>query len=204
MRSAWLAAAFAALSFAPLPASGADAPQDPQAVVKTMVDGVLDVLAHRSDPKRLTEAEREKIRQIVYPYIDFRRMAKHALGKTWRKISEDERAHFTKLFRELIEYTYGNRLSEYHGQKVRFLPAEFKKNKARVRSFVVEPDKEIPIEYRLYRTKSGKWMIYDVRVEGASLVRTFRQDFQSILSQKGYAGLVKELEAKVARLKEQR
>ena len=198
----WMAAAAMLAALAAMPA-GVRADEGPKAVVETMVNGIIDVLEHRSDPERITEAEREKIRNLVYPRMDFRRMAKHALGKPWRGLSEEERARFTRLFRDLIEYTYGNRLSEYHGQKVRFLDAEFKKNKARVRSFVVEPDKEIPIEYRLYRTKSGKWMIYDVRVEGASLVRTFRQDFQSILSQKGYAGLVKELEAKVARLKGQ-
>ena len=198
----WMMAAAMLTALAPA-APAAAAAEDPKAVIETMVNGVIGVLEHRSDPKRLTEAERERIRGIVQAHMDFRRMAKHALGRPWRGLSEEERARFTELFRELIEYTYGNRLSEYHGQKVRFLPAEFRKNKARVRSFVVEPDKEIPIEYRLYRTKSGDWRVYDVRVEGASLVRTFRQDFQRILSQKGYAGLVKELEAKVARLKEQ-
>ncbi|RME83786.1 MAG: ABC transporter substrate-binding protein, partial [Zetaproteobacteria bacterium] len=121
----------------------------------------------------------------------------------WRTLDPAEQERFTKLFRDLIEYTYGNRLSEYKHQKVRIEDPEFKKNKARIRSYVIEPDKEIPIEYRLRKMKDGQWRIYDVRIEGVSMIRTFRQDFQSLLDQGGYAHLVKELQAKVQKLKSQ-
>jgi len=172
----------------------------PEETVQAMVDGVIQVLEARKDKTKLSEADREAIRRLVYPRMDFRTMARRALGRTWKTLDPEEQQRFVKLFRDLIEYTYGNRLSEYKGQKVRYEKAEYKKNKARVKTFVIEPDKEIPVEYRLRKTKEG-WKIYDVRIEGASLVRTFRQDFQSILDRDGYEGLVKRLKEKVERLK---
>jgi phospholipid transport system substrate-binding protein len=75
-----------------------------------------------------------------------------------------------------------------------------KKKKARVKSKVIDGTRETPVEYRLHQTGTG-WQVYDIRIEGASMIRTFHQDFKSILKSGGYDNLVKTLEEKIAKLK---
>jgi len=108
--------------------------------------------------------------------------------------------HFTAVFRDLLERSYGNRLSEYKGQKVIFADAELKKHKARVKSTVIDGSRKTPVEYRLHQTDVG-WQVYDIRIEGTSMVRTFYQDFKSTLENGGYPKLLKTLEEKIAKLK---
>ncbi|MDX8402230.1 MAG: ABC transporter substrate-binding protein [Mariprofundaceae bacterium] len=174
--------------------------QGPREVVEATVNGIIEVLESRKDPSILTEADRERIRKVVAGRFDYRAMARRSLGRPWKQLSEAERTHFTELFRELLEHSYGNRLNEYHGQTVTFQDPEFKGERARVRSTVSDGNKETPVEYRLHQTPTG-WQVYDIRIEGASLVRTFHQDFQSILQNGGYPHLRKTLEDKIARLK---
>ncbi|MDX8406269.1 MAG: ABC transporter substrate-binding protein, partial [Mariprofundus sp.] len=90
-------------------------------------------------------------------------------------------------------------LSEYKGQKVVFADATLKGKRARVKSMVIDGTRETPVEYRLHQTDSG-WQVYDIRIEGTSMVRTFYQDFKSTLDNGGYPGLVKTLEDKIAKL----
>jgi len=172
----------------------------PREVIESTVNAIIQVLESREDKSRLSEADRDRIRQVVAGKFDYRAMARRSLGRPWKKLSEAERAHFTEVFRELLERSYGNRLSEYHGQKVVFQDAEFKGKRARVRSTVSDGVKETPVEYRLHQTPTG-WQVYDIRIEGASLVRTFHQDFKSMLQNGGYPHLIKTLEDKIARLK---
>ncbi len=185
-----------------MPAMAADegSQPGPREVIESTVNGIIQVLESRKDKTRLSEEDREKIRKIVAGRFDYRAMARRSLGRPWKKLDEAEREHFTEVFRELLERSYGNRLNEYHGQTVRYQDAEFKGKRARVRSIVSDGNKETPVEYRLHRTPSG-WQVYDIRIEGASLVRTFHQDFQSILKNGGYPHLLDTLEKKIARLK---
>ncbi len=172
----------------------------PREVIESTVNNIIQVLEQRPAQGKLTEADRDRIREVVEGHFDYRAMAKRSLGRPWKKLSEAEKVHFTEVFRELLERSYGNRLNEYHGQKVVFHDAELKKNKARVKSEVIDASKEIPIEYRLHQTPSG-WQVYDIRVEGTSMIRTFHQDFKATLESSGYDGLLKSLEDKVAKLR---
>jgi len=176
------------------------AEEGPRAVIENTVNQLIDVLEHRQDSSVISSKDRNAIRHVVEGRFDYRAMARRSLGKPWKILDDAERLHFTDVFRELLERSYGNRLSEYKGQKVVFADAEMKKNKARVKSTVIDGSRETPVEYRLHRTDTG-WQVYDIRIEGTSMVRTFYQDFKSTLENGGYPKLLKTLEEKIAKLK---
>jgi len=171
----------------------------PKSVIEKTITAMLDVLEQRANKNAISTQDRAAIRQIIKGKFDYRSMAKRSLGKPWKKLTETERVHFTDVFRDLLERSYGNRLSAYKGQKVIFADAEIKKNKARVKSTIIDGSRETPVEYRLHHTKGG-WQVYDIRIEGTSMVRTFYQDFKSTLDSGGYQKLVSVLEEKVAKL----
>jgi len=173
---------------------------DPKVVVEKAVNGILHALESRSDPKVLTEGDREAIRKQVEGRFDYHEMARRSVGKAWKKQSAEQQAVFTETFRQLLERSYGNRLSEYHGQAVEFDNAEFKKNKARVKTRVIDSNKVTPVFYRLHQS-AGVWQVYDIKIEGVSLVGTFRKDFKRPLKKEGFDGLLKTLQDKVAHLK---
>lgn len=174
----------------------------PKTVVEETLNNIVYVLESREDMTKLTEADRDKIRKVVQGRFDYREMSKRSLGKAWRDISEGERANFTELFRKLLERSYGNRLATFHGQKVICDTAQFRRDKARVKTRVIDADKETPVEYRLHQTPTG-WQVYDIRIEGVSLVSNFRKDFHEGIKSKGsFEGLVQALEEKVKKLEE--
>jgi len=153
---------------------------DPKVVVEKAVNGILHALESRNDQSKLTEEDREAIRQQVEGRFDYREMARRSVGKAWKKQSIEKQTTFTETFRQLLERSYGNRLSEYHGQTVEFDNAEFKKKKARVKTRVIDANKSTPVEYRLHQ-RDDAWQVYDIKIEGVSLVGTFRKDFKGPL-----------------------
>ncbi len=180
--------------------SNAWAEDDPKVVVESSVNGIIKVLEARKDMSILTEEDREKIRKVVAGRFDYREMSKRSLAQTWRDISENQKASFTELFRKLLERSYGNRLAGFRDQKVIFDDAQFKGDKARVITSVVDADKTTPVEYRLHQTATG-WQVYDIKIEGVSLVSNFRNDFNEGIKQNGgFDGLVQALEKKVEKL----
>jgi len=175
---------------------------DPKGVVEGAVNGIIKVLEAREDNSKLTEEDRDKIRKVVTGRFDYREMSQRSLAQAWNDISEAERANFTELFRKLLERSYGNRLAGFRDQKVTFDDAQFKRDKARVITSVVDAEKTTPVEYRLHQTSTG-WQVYDIRIEGVSLVSNFRKDFEEGIKQNGgFEGLVQVLEKKVKKLEE--
>lgn len=189
-----------ALLLAMVSVSNVWAEDDPKVVVENSVNGIIKVLEARKDMTILTEEDRENIRKVVAGRFDYREMSKRSLAQTWKEISENQKVNFTELFRKLLERSYGNRLAGFRDQKVIFDDAQFKRDKARVITSVIDTDKTTPVEYRLHQTASG-WQVYDIKIEGVSLVSNFRNDFNEGIKQNGgFEGLVQALEKKVAKL----
>jgi len=189
-----------ALLLAMVSVSNVWAEDDPKVVVENSVNGIIKVLEARKDMTILTEEDRENIRKVVAGRFDYREMSKRSLAQTWKEISENQKVNFTELFRKLLERSYGNRLAGFRDQKVTFNDAQFKRDKARVITSVIDTDKTTPVEYRLHQTASG-WQVYDIKIEGVSLVSNFRNDFNEGIKQNGgFEGLVQALEKKVAKL----
>ncbi|MDQ6978174.1 MAG: ABC transporter substrate-binding protein [Ghiorsea sp.] len=172
----------------------------PKVVVESTVQAIIDVLETRADKATITDADREGIRQVVAGKFDYREMSRRSVGKPWKKMTAEKQVEFTELFRQVLEYSYGNQLAGYHGQKVVFEKADFKKDKARVKGAIIDDNKTIPMEYRLHQTPTG-WQVYDIKIEGVSMIITFRKDFKSIIKKKNIDGLMATLQQKIDKLK---
>ncbi len=167
--------------------------------LKETIDGVIAVLRDPSLKGEDKKQERRaRIRSIVKERFSFEEMAKRSLGRHWRKRSKEERNEFVKLFSSLIENSYIDRIEQYSNEKVLFLNEKVIGRKAEVRTKVVSAKgTEIPINYRLFKDRSGRWRVYDVVVEGVSLVRNYRTQFDKTIRSSSYEDLVKDLRAKV-------
>lgn len=173
---------------------------DPKTVIASTIQAIIDVLEARTDKDSITDSDRESIRQAVAGKFDYREMSRRSVGKPWRKMTPEKQVAFTELFRQVLEYSYGNQLAGYHGQKIVFDKVDFKKDKARVKGAVVDDNKSIPMEYRLHQTPTG-WQVYDIKIEGVSMITTFRKDFKSIIKKKNVDGLMATLQKKIDKLK---
>lgn len=177
-------------------------PMGPKDVVVRAVSGVIKVLKARKHPDALTQEERDAIRLAVQDYFDFDEMAKRSVGKPWRNMPEEKRQEFVEIFRELLERSYGNRLAAYHNQEVEYGEVYTRGNRAVVDTEVIDGEKRIPVRYTLH-LEDGDWRIYDIKIEGISLVSTFRTDFRQTLEKEGVNGLIAELKRRVEKLRKE-
>ncbi|MDQ6955254.1 MAG: ABC transporter substrate-binding protein [Mariprofundaceae bacterium] len=172
----------------------------PKVVVEKAVNGILHVLEQRKDLSKLTEEDRQAIGKQVDGRFNYRLMARRAVGKVWKKQSTEQQAAFTTAFRNLLERSYGNRLAAYKGQTVEFDDAKFKKTRALVKTRVIDGNKVIPVDY-LLRKKNDVWQVYNIKIEGVSLISTYIKQFKGPLKKDGFDALLKSLNDKVERLK---
>lgn len=138
---------------------------------------------------------RDKILSLIKNSFDFREMSKRVLGKTWREIDDKERDRFTALMTKLLENVYIGKLESYSGQEIEFVEERIKGERAQVTTLIENGDVKIPVHYIMKKTES-KWMVYDINIEGVSLVRNYQEQFKSILRKDDYQGLVKVIEDK--------
>ena len=158
------------------------------------------IIAIVSDPNLKGEINKERRRELIRQVVDERfdryEMARRCLGRHWRNRTEEERAEFIKLFEDLLERTYLDRVEGYSGEKVLYLAEKVRGKYALVKVKVVTKDgTEIPVIYRL---KNGeRWMVYDIVVEGVSLVNNYRKQFSSILARSSFRELLEKLRQKI-------
>jgi phospholipid transport system substrate-binding protein len=173
----------------------------PTETIRSMVDEVLRLL---NDPALQGPAKRHILRQRVKQVVDrrfnYEEMAKRSLGPTWGKLSPQQRSEFTRLFAELLEVSYSDKLEQYSGETVSYLGETQDGSYAEVRTVLVRRNDRIPMNYRLHN-QSG-WMIYDVVIEGVSLVSNYRSQFQQVISQSSYSELVRRLRNRVNELRQ--
>lgn len=190
-----------ALLLAALAAPAAPDPKQAQELVETKTDEMLEVLRNEArDGDIDLERMREKLSEIILPHLDFVTMTKLAVGRHWRDASDDQKRALVREFRELLVRTYTKSLEEYDNQELEFLPLRPSphEDRVKVRSRVIQANgPEIPVEYNL-RYKDDAWSIYDIVIDGVSLVTTYRSSFSSQIRQEGIAGLIESLEQKNA------
>lgn len=141
------------------------------------------------------EQRREKIMSSINDGFDFREMSKRVLGPTWEKIDNKERDNFTGLMTKLLENVYIGKLEGYEGQTVEFVEEKVKGERAQVTTIIENGGAKIPVHYIMMKN-NPKWLVYDINIEGVSLVRNYREQFKAILRKDNYQGLVKVLEDK--------
>jgi phospholipid transport system substrate-binding protein len=167
--------------------------------VRQTVDQILNIL----NDKQLAQTDRREERQQrimanIRERFDFREMSKLTLARHWRQLSQEEQDRFADLFANLLRKTYIGRVESYYHEEVKvfFRGQKIRDHKAVVSSVVVSDNKETPIDYRL-RNRDGKWLVYDVVIEGVSLVRNYRTQFDRILEKEKFAGLIERMKEKI-------
>ena len=147
----------------------------------------------KQNPARLHEIVTEN----VLPNFDFERMGRWTLGKYWRNANQQQREEFIKEFRALLVRSYGRALVDYADAEIVYLPLRMKDDEAQVKvhTELSRPhDNAVKITYSLHSTKNG-WKVYDVAIEGVSLVTNYRSSFMSKVRQDGLDQLINQLAA---------
>lgn len=167
----------------------------PEALVKDTTDKVLEVLrkekeAINNDAARIYGI----VDQYIIPHFDFELMSQRVLGKFWHRASADQQKKFVSEFQTLLVHTYAAALREYSNQKVEFLASRTGEGgQVTVRTQIVQGGgPPIPIHYELYK-RDGGWKVYDIAIDGVSLVINYRSTFASEIRSNGLDALIERL-----------
>ncbi|MBL4902921.1 MAG: ABC transporter substrate-binding protein [Desulfocapsa sp.] len=169
----------------------------PTEILKPTLQGMIDIM---KDPAlagiEQKVPRRKKIMAIAAQGFDFAEMSKLVLGKTWRKIDQQQRTNFEQLFTKLLENAYIGKLEGYSGQIIEYKGERIKGKKAAVSTVVRSPEEPpLAVNYVMINVDS-RWQVYDINIEGVSLLRNYREQFKSILRKDKFEGLVKVIEKK--------
>lgn len=175
---------------------------DPQALVKKTTEQVLaEVTAKKQELKANPGKIYPLIDDILLPRFDFHQIARLVLGKHWKTASKAEQNTFTDEFRELLVRTYATALLSYTGEEIEYPPINIGPGtkKVKVKTEVKNHGSgAVPIDYSLYLGK-GDWMVYDITIDGVSLVSTYRANFDSQIRRNNLSGLIADLKQKNAK-----
>ena len=172
----------------------------PLDMLKIHIDKVLEVLR---DPALKGESERkvkkERIRAISEEMFDFTELSKRSLGQNWDKFNPDQQKEFIRLYKSLLEETYSEKVTSYTDEKIVIKKdVNLSEKTVEVQTTVITKTSEVPIYYRLIE-KNGDWKVYDVVIEGVSLVSNYRTQFREILASKTPEALLEVLRNKVGK-----
>lgn len=171
----------------------------PDVMLRQTSDEVISVIKQKreqleQDPSIVYDL----VHEYILPHLDEVTIAKLALGKNWREASREQKIEFINEFRNLLIRTYGKSLSEFSDQEINYFPVKLEEgeDKVVVKSEVLQPGgPSIPVSYRL-RIKDDAWKVYDLSIDGVSLVTSYRGTFDQEVRKGGIEGLLKYLKDK--------
>ena len=172
---------------------------EPTDKIKQTTDKIISIVKNPAlkGPAK-AEEKRKMIRQAVDERFDWEEMAQRALARHWSQRTPEEKKEFVRLFGDLLERTYLNKVEGYSGEKVQYegesVDGDYSAVKVKI---VTDKNVDIPVEYRL-RKINANWLVYDISIEGVSLVNNYRSQFNTIISQSSFGNLVKKLKEKGA------
>jgi phospholipid transport system substrate-binding protein len=168
-----------------------------QEQLKGAIDRVVTTLessALKGDGK--VAERRSAVRKIANEIFDFGEIARRSLGRYWQPLSEPQRSEFVGLFGDLLERSYISKIELYGGEKIIYNGERVDGDLATVSTKIITKNgTEVPVDYRLFR-RGDRWMIYDVNIEGISLVSNYRTQFNKIIQTSGYNTLVDRMKTK--------
>ncbi|MFC1868737.1 phospholipid-binding protein MlaC [Thermodesulfobacteriota bacterium] len=166
--------------------------------IKNTTDKLIAIVTDPDlEPIEMAGKRNRLIRAAVDEVFDWEEFSQRALARHWRKRTNDEKKEFISLFGQLLERTYMDKSRSYSGEKIVFLDESIDGNYGVVTARVtLKSGKEVEIDYRVIK-KDGIWFVYDVYVEGVSLVNNYRVQFKSIIMKSSYKELVTRLKAKL-------
>ena len=169
----------------------------PTEQLKQRVDDVVKVV---DDPalSGKTAERHAAVRKIAEEVFDYPDTAQRALGVHWNARTPQEREEFAQLFADLLDRAYVGKIDLYQGEKVRYSGDTVEGDQAIVKTRIVtKRGSEVPVDYRMHQ-KNGRWLIYDVIIEGVSLISNYRTQFNKVVQTESYQSLVQKLRAKEA------
>ena len=175
----------------------------PTNVLRGPLDQAILILKdpqYQSDDPGLKAEQRDKIWDLVGSQFDFTEISRRALARNWKSFSAEEQKAFATVFAKMLGNIYVERIqSGFAGQKVEFTDEILHESRplAIVKTFIVDDQTKIPVDYSL-KKKNDQWRVYDVKVEGVSLVKNYRTQFNDILRKEKPAELIERLKSKVA------
>lgn len=181
-----------------LASPGAARAGEPTERIRGAIDRAIGVL---KDPQLQGPERRERrrglLRREIEPVFDFEEMSKRSLGPEWRGRTPEERQEFVALFTRLLESSYLGKIEAYEGEEIRYVKETVDLPYAQVETRVVtRRGQEFPMNYRMRRGDGG-WRIYDVVIEGISMVNNYRSQFQSLLRKSSFDEMLEKLRATV-------
>jgi len=174
---------------------------EPMATIKAPIDAVIAIL---NDPQYKVagtkSVQRDEIWNNVKPMFDFDEIAKRAVARNWSDFNDAEKTAFSDVFAQFLGNTYIDKIQgEYHNEQIVYLGQDFYADTyAEVKTQIVRETLKIPVNYRMLKGGDGQWKVYDIIVEGVSLVKNYRTQFASILSKDKPAQLIQQLNDKLA------
>jgi phospholipid transport system substrate-binding protein len=195
----WLARAVALAVLLPFVLAGprqawAGAPTDQ---LRAQIDRAVKIL---EDPELKRDGrQRERraaVRQVANDIFDFSETAKRSLARHWAPRTQAEREEFVSLFSDLLERSYIGKIELYGGEKIQYLGESIEGESAVVRTkLLTKQGTEIPVDYRMLR-RGDRWLVYDVVIEGVSLISNYRTQFNKIITTSSYEELIKKMKSK--------
>jgi len=170
--------------------------------VKSVVDEVVRIVSDKEMKKPQNEQKRRNaLKKAISTIFDYGEMTQRSMGKHWKERSPAEKKELVQLFETLLENSYAGKIESYNQEKIVYLKENVESEYADVRSKVITAKRdEFSLDYRLMN-KGGRWMVYDVVIEGVSLVSNYRTQFNNIIQRQGYGELVKKLRVKSEEIK---
>ncbi|HSC57128.1 MAG TPA: ABC transporter substrate-binding protein [Nitrospira sp.] len=168
-------------------------PESPTAAVRATLTAVFHILEdpNLKDPAKLMP-RRRKLEEVIAERFDYAEMSKRALAANWTRLTTEQRKEFVDLFKSFLSDRYAGKIEGYSGEKVQYLSERLEGQYAEVRTKLVSSKVEIPMDYRLIN-KDGRWYAYDIIVDGVSLVKNYRSQFDKIIRSGSYEELTTRL-----------
>lgn len=184
-----------------IPVSGASATEEPGKFIVATIDRGLKVL---NDPSlqgidKFSE-RRQKLWETVSPVINFGETSKRALGRHWRERTSEEKEEFTEIFKDILKDFYLGKSDGYQGEKIVYIREIAKGNRAKVQTnFFTVDGKKVVIDFSMHKV-DDLWRIYDIIIEGVSIVSNYRSQFNSIIAKSSFEELMVKLREKRAEI----
>ena len=171
----------------------------PEELVKKITAEVMEAI---KGDKQLAAGDRQKALKLaeekILPHVDFEEATRLAVGRGWAQANPEQKKKLVSEFRNMLVRTYSNAIQPYEGQQMKVMPVRMKPGDAEVtvhNQFMRSGAKPVLLDYSMRKTDKG-WKVYDIVVEGVSLVLTYRSEFDAVVKQEGIDGLIKRLAQK--------
>jgi phospholipid transport system substrate-binding protein len=182
------------ISFSVLFSTAASASQATNAI-KITIDQVIQLLKNE-EFQTDSDAKKAELRKIINPRFSYKQMSMRSLAKHWNGKTDDEKKEFISLFSKLLENSYATKLASYSNEKINYGEEIIKGKYAMVKTKIVRSDGVINVDYKLIQ-EQGDWKVYDFVIEGVSMIKNYRSQFNRIIKKDSYDTLKQKLRDKI-------